>query len=61
LHTTIARGTGRQLLHSPPTRRERFVLAILLPIIRPIAVRVLGYGFRPERIDAAVLDAVPLS
>jgi 2-polyprenyl-6-methoxyphenol hydroxylase-like FAD-dependent oxidoreductase len=55
LHRTIARGTGRELLHSPPTRRERLILGILLPVLKPIAVRLVGYGFRPERIDAEVL------
>jgi hypothetical protein len=54
LHRTIARG-GAQLLHAPPTLRERILLANLLPVIRPLAVRLIGYGFRPERIDAEVL------
>ena len=54
LHRTIAKG-GAELLHAPPTVRERILLANLLPIIKPIAVRLVGYGFRPERIDATVL------
>ncbi|HEU0205301.1 MAG TPA: FAD-dependent oxidoreductase [Pseudolysinimonas sp.] len=58
LHRTIAKG-GAQLLHAPPTRRERVLLANLLPVLRPLAVRLIGYGFRPERIDAAVLDPTP--
>jgi len=55
LHRTIAKG-GAQLLHAPPTLRERVLLANLLPILKPLAVRLIGFGFRPERIDAAVLD-----
>jgi len=57
LHKYIANADGRQLLHRPPTLRERVVLANLLPVIKPLAVRLVGYGFRPERIDPAVLDS----
>jgi len=57
LHRTIGNG-GARLLHAPPTLRERVLLANLLPIIKPLAVRLIGYGFRPERIDDAVLDPV---
>jgi 2-polyprenyl-6-methoxyphenol hydroxylase-like FAD-dependent oxidoreductase len=57
LHRTIAKGGGGRLLHVPPTLRERILLANLLPIIKPLAVRLVGYGFRPERIEAAVLRA----
>ena len=57
LHRTIAKGGGARLLHAPPTLRERVLLANLLPIIKPWAVRLVGYGFRPERIDDAVLNA----
>jgi 2-polyprenyl-6-methoxyphenol hydroxylase-like FAD-dependent oxidoreductase len=53
LHRTIAKG-GARLLHAPPTLRERVLLANLLPILKPLAVRLIGYGFRPERIDAGV-------
>jgi hypothetical protein len=56
VHRTIGKG-GARLLHAPPTLRERVLLANLLPIIKPLAVRLIGYGFRPERIDDAVLDA----
>ncbi|MEO6532917.1 MAG: FAD-dependent oxidoreductase [Pseudolysinimonas sp.] len=55
VHRTIAKG-GAELLHAPPTLRERILLANLLPIIKPLAVRLVGYGFRPERIDDAVLN-----
>jgi len=56
LHRTIAKG-GAQLLHAPPTLRERILLANLLPVIKPLAVRLVGYGFRPERISAEVLTS----
>jgi len=42
-----------------PAEYPRVLLANLLPILKPLAVRLVGYGFRPERIDDAVLD--PLS
>ncbi len=45
-------GTGRvaQLIDNPPTRRQRAALRLLLPILRRVAARVVGYGFRPERL-----------
>lgn len=56
LHRTIGKG-GAELLHSPPTLRERILLANLLPVIKPLAARLVGYGFRPERIDPEILVA----
>jgi 2-polyprenyl-6-methoxyphenol hydroxylase-like FAD-dependent oxidoreductase len=50
LHRTIASGRGIRLLHNPPTRRERAALRLIIPIVRPIGARVIGYGFRPERL-----------
>jgi len=58
VHRTIGKG-GARLLHAPPTLRERVLLANLLPILKPLAVRLIGYGFRPERIDAEVLRPGP--
>jgi hypothetical protein len=28
----------------------------VLTVLRPLGARVVGYGFRPERIDDAVLN-----
>jgi 2-polyprenyl-6-methoxyphenol hydroxylase-like FAD-dependent oxidoreductase len=50
LHRTIASGRGIRLLHNPPTRRERAALRLIIPIVRPVGARVIGYGFRPERL-----------
>jgi 2-polyprenyl-6-methoxyphenol hydroxylase-like FAD-dependent oxidoreductase len=50
IHRTIATGRGIRVLHNPPTRRERAVLRLVIPIVRPLAARVIGYGFRPERL-----------
>jgi 2-polyprenyl-6-methoxyphenol hydroxylase-like FAD-dependent oxidoreductase len=54
-HRLIDSATTRTIIHSPPTLRERFVIAVVLPRIRPILARILGYGFRPERIARGVL------
>jgi 2-polyprenyl-6-methoxyphenol hydroxylase-like FAD-dependent oxidoreductase len=50
IHRTIATGRGIRVLHNPPTRRERAVLRLVIPVMRPLAARVIGYGFRPERL-----------
>jgi 2-polyprenyl-6-methoxyphenol hydroxylase-like FAD-dependent oxidoreductase len=55
IHRVIGRGNGRRVLHNPPTRAERAVLRLLIPLVRPVAARLVGYGFRPERIDPTVL------
>ena len=50
IHRTIAAGRGIRVLHNPPTRRERMVLRLVIPVLRPVAARIIGYGFRPERL-----------
>ncbi len=55
LHRLIGRNGGVRLFRSPPARVRRTVAASLIPIMRPLGARLIGYGFRPERIDAAVL------
>ena len=50
LHRTIATGRGINVLHNPPTRRERVVLRLVIPVMRPLAARIVGYGFRSERL-----------
>jgi 2-polyprenyl-6-methoxyphenol hydroxylase-like FAD-dependent oxidoreductase len=52
VHGMIAAGRLGSLLANPPTRRQRAVLRIALPLLRPVIVRVVGYGFRPERLSA---------
>jgi len=54
-HRLIGRATATTVIHTPPRLRERFVIAVLLPRIRPILARIVGYGFRPERIARGVL------
>jgi len=57
VHRVIGVGDGLRLLSNPPTLLQRVVLGLALPIIRPIAARVVGYGFRPERIAPAILNS----
>jgi len=54
-HRLIDRATSGVVIHNPPRLRERFVIAVVLPRIRPILARIVGYGFRPERIAPGVL------
>jgi 2-polyprenyl-6-methoxyphenol hydroxylase-like FAD-dependent oxidoreductase len=49
-HRLIA-GRAGAILHTPPRWYERAVLALLLPIARRAAARIVGRGFRPERFD----------
>jgi 2-polyprenyl-6-methoxyphenol hydroxylase-like FAD-dependent oxidoreductase len=54
LHNVVARPGGGANLPSPP--RLRRILAVATPPMRPVAARLLGRGFRPERISPQVLD-----
>lgn len=51
VHRTIANGRGIRLLDNPPTRAQRTVMRIGIPIVRPLVARMVGYGFRPERLS----------
>lgn len=55
VHRVIARPRAR-ILHNPPTRLERAALRVIIPPARRILPRLVGYGFRPERVDAAAAD-----
>ncbi len=52
-------GSGRELVHDPPNRFERTVPGAVLTALRPVTARVIGYGFRPERLSDEVLDPPP--
>jgi 2-polyprenyl-6-methoxyphenol hydroxylase-like FAD-dependent oxidoreductase len=56
VHRVIGEGSGVRVLRNPPTRSQRAVLRLLIPTIRPLAARLVGYGFRPERISATILE-----
>ena len=50
--------SGRELVHDPPNRFERTVPGAVLSALRPLTARLIGYGFRPERISDEVLSGV---
>jgi 2-polyprenyl-6-methoxyphenol hydroxylase-like FAD-dependent oxidoreductase len=56
VHKVIARPGGGAILSRPPTASQRAALRILIPIARRIMPRLLGLGFRPERITAELLE-----
>lgn len=49
-HRMILSGGLARVLDNPPTRRQRLVLRLLLPALRPLIARIVGYGFLPERL-----------
>lgn len=50
VHRTIATGRGVRLVDNPPTRMQRAVMRVAIPIARRLMARLVGYGFRPERL-----------
>ncbi|WP_349899050.1 FAD-dependent oxidoreductase [Parafrigoribacterium soli] len=51
LHKTIARPGSGVALPTPLPRRTRLLLKIALPIVQRLAARLVGRGFRPERVS----------
>lgn len=54
-HRIIGRTLPLRVPHNPPTAVERAVIRLVLPIAKPIVARLVGYGFRPERIEPGIL------
>jgi len=60
LHRVIAKPGGGAFLHNPMRWRERAIARVLLPVLRRVSARIIGRGFRPERIsDALVRNWAP--
>jgi 2-polyprenyl-6-methoxyphenol hydroxylase-like FAD-dependent oxidoreductase len=59
LHRLIAKPGGGAVLSNPPTARQRAALRVVIPLARRIMPRLLGLGFRPERISAELLSTKP--
>jgi 2-polyprenyl-6-methoxyphenol hydroxylase-like FAD-dependent oxidoreductase len=57
LHSVIGRPGGGRILPSPVPRPIRVVLRVLIPPARFFTARLIGRGFRPERISASVLGS----
>ncbi|RNE67460.1 FAD-dependent oxidoreductase [Cryobacterium tepidiphilum] len=55
LHTVIAKPGGGGFLRNPMPWWQRIPVALALPVIRRVAARVVGRGFRPERLDGELL------
>ena len=51
LHKRIANAGPGVNLPNPLPRRIRFVLRLVLPVMRRVAARVVGRGIRPERLS----------
>ncbi|GAA3773707.1 FAD-dependent oxidoreductase [Microbacterium kribbense] len=50
-HRFIASGRIGRIISHPPTRPQRVVLRLVLPLLTPLLARLVGYGFRPERLE----------
>ena len=50
VHRRIASGQLPDVLANPPTRGQRAFLRFALPLLKPVLARLVGYGFRPERL-----------
>ncbi|GGF14912.1 hypothetical protein GCM10011399_06010 [Subtercola lobariae] len=55
VHRLIGAGSGMHALSNPPTALQRAFLRTVMPLVRPRAARMVGYGFRPETVDESVL------
>ncbi|GAA3634406.1 FAD-dependent oxidoreductase [Microbacterium awajiense] len=51
VHRAIANGRAVRVLDNPPTRAQRAVMRVAIPVARPLVARMVGYGFRPERLS----------
>jgi 2-polyprenyl-6-methoxyphenol hydroxylase-like FAD-dependent oxidoreductase len=56
VHRVIARPGGGANIPNPFPRWVRVALALVLPVVRRITARVVGRGFRPERIRDELLE-----
>ncbi len=55
LHRRVAKPGGGAILPRPVPRRLRVLLTLALPIVRRVMARMVGRGFRPERIRPELL------
>jgi 2-polyprenyl-6-methoxyphenol hydroxylase-like FAD-dependent oxidoreductase len=55
LHRQIAKPGGGAIIPNPPTTGVKAFFAVVMPIFRPIAARMVGRGFRPEKIRSDLL------
>ena len=55
LHKVIAKPGGGGFLRNPMPFWQRMPVTALLPVLRRVAARLVGRGFRPERLDGELL------
>jgi 2-polyprenyl-6-methoxyphenol hydroxylase-like FAD-dependent oxidoreductase len=55
LHRQIAKPGGGAIIPNPPTTGVKVFLAVVIPALRVVAARVVGRGFRPEKIRSDLL------
>jgi hypothetical protein len=56
LHKVIAKPGGGGFLRNPMPWWQRIAVAVALPALRRVAARMVGRGFRPERLDGELLQ-----
>jgi 2-polyprenyl-6-methoxyphenol hydroxylase-like FAD-dependent oxidoreductase len=59
LHELIAKPGGGAILHDPMRWWESAAAAVLLPVLRRLTARMVGRGFRPERLGRELAGPVP--
>jgi 2-polyprenyl-6-methoxyphenol hydroxylase-like FAD-dependent oxidoreductase len=57
LHAAIAKPNPEPILASPPTAGQRVALDLAVPVIRAIAPKLIGRGFRPESVSEILVGA----
>ncbi len=58
LHRVLARPGGGGFLPNPMRPWQKAVAAVVLPVTRRVLPRLVGRGFRPERLSGDILHAV---
>ncbi len=59
LHRVIARPGGGGFLPNPMKPWQRVLVAMVLPVIRRVLPRLVGRGFRPERLTGPLVRPIP--
>lgn len=52
MHKVIAKPGGGAFLANPMRWWQRAIAAVILPVVRRVAAKIVGRGFRPERMGA---------
>lgn len=55
LHKVIAKPGGGAFLPNPMLWWQRAIAVVILPILRRVTARIVGRGFRPEKLDRSLM------